>query len=110
MTDLYHQFYKDNKKIIPQNLVLDPVILAIWYMDDGSKCRNHDIYLNTQQFSMHDQNMLLHKLRELGISARLNKDKQYHRIRILKQSIQAFMEIIFPYVIDVMRYKLVMTP
>jgi hypothetical protein len=79
-------------------------------MDDGSKCRDHDIYLNTQQFSMNDQNLLLFKLRELGIIARLNKDKQYHRIRILKESIQKFMEIIAPHVIESMQYKLVMTP
>lgn len=110
LTELYHQFYKDNKKIIPKDLMLDPVILAIWYMDDGSKCRNHDIYLNTQQFSMNDQNILLHQLRDLGIHARLNKDKQYYRIRILKESIQKFMEIIFPYIIESMQYKLVMTP
>lgn len=109
-TDLYHKFYKNNKKIIPKNLILDPVILAIWYMDDGSKCRNNDIYLNTQQFSMNDQNLLLNKLRGLGIFARLNKDKQYYRIRILKESIRLFMEIISPNVVDTMQYKLVMTP
>lgn len=110
LTNLYYQFYQNNKKIIPKDLVLDPIILAIWYMDDGSKCRNHDIYLNTQQFSMSDQNILLYKLRDLGISARLNKDKQYYRIRILKEGIQKFMEIISPHVIESMRYKLVMTP
>jgi hypothetical protein len=110
LTDLYHECYKNNKKVIPKNIVLDPIILAVWYMDDGSKCRDHDIYLNTQQFSMNDQNLLLFKLRELGIIARLNKDKQYHRIRILKESIQKFMEIIAPHVIESMQYKLVMTP
>jgi len=110
LTELYNQFYKNSKKIIPKNLILDPVILAIWYMDDGSKCRNHDIYLNTQQFSINDQKILLSKLRALHINARLNKDKKYHRIRILKTSIKTFMGIISPYVFKSMRYKLVMTP
>jgi len=110
LTDFYNQFYKNNKKIIPKDLILDPIILAIWYMDDGSKCRDHDIYLNTQQFSISDQKILLNKLRLLGIDARLNKDKKYFRIRILKTSIKTFMEIIFPYVFESMRYKLVMTP
>lgn len=110
LTEIYKQFYVNNKKIIPKNLLLDPVSLAIWYMDDGSKCRNSDIYLNTQQFSIADQNILLFKLREMSITARLNKDKQYYRIRILKESIKTFMEIISPYVIESMQYKLVMTP
>ena len=110
LTDLYNIFYKNNKKIIPKDLVLDPIILAIWYMDDGSKCRDHDIYLNTQQFSINDQKILLYKLRLLGIDARLNKDKKYFRIRLLKPSIKTFMRIISPYVVNVMQYKLVMTP
>ena len=110
LTDLYNIFYKNNKKIIPKDLVLDPIILAIWYMDDGSKCRDHDIYLNTQQFSINDQKILLNKLRELNINARLNKDKKYFRIRILKTSIKTFMRIISPYVFKSMYYKLVMTP
>ncbi len=110
LTDLFSQFYKNNKKIIPKDLTLDPVVLAIWYMDDGSKCRDHDIYLNTQQFSISDQKILLYKLRLLGVDARLNKDKKYFRIRILKPSIETFMRIISPYVFTSMRYKLVMTP
>jgi len=110
LTVLYNQFYKNNKKIIPKDLVLDPVVLAVWYMDDGSKCRNHDIYLNTQQFSISDQKILLYKLRLLGINARLNKDKKYFRIRILKTSIETFMRLISPHVVSSMQYKLVMTP
>ena len=110
LTYLYNKFYKNNKKIIPKDLFLDPVSLAVWYMDDGSKCRSHDIYLNTQQFSISDQKILLNKLRELNISARLNKDKKYFRIRILKISIETFMGIIIPYVFKSMYYKLVMTP
>lgn len=110
LTVLYNQFYKNNKKIIPKDLMISPMILAIWYMDDGSKCRDSDIYLNTQQFSVDDQNILLYKLRSIGINARMNKDKKYFRIRILKQSVKKFMEIISPYIINTMRYKLVMTP
>lgn len=110
LTEIYHLFYKDTKKVIPKDIVIDPVVLAIWYMDDGSKCRNHDIYLNTQQFSISDQKILLSKLRDLQINARLNKDNKYHRIRILKQSIGTFMSIITPYIVPTMHYKLVMTP
>lgn len=109
LTELYGQFYRRGEKIIPSDIIIDPVILAVWYMDDGSKSRDRDVYLNTQQFSIADQNKLLYCLRLLGIQARLNKDKKYFRIRILKNSISNFMEIISPHIIDSMRYKLVMT-
>lgn len=110
ITEIYKQFYLNNKKVVPSDLSLDALALSIWYMDDGSKSRDRDIYLNTQQFSMNNQKRLLHILRQIGISARLNKDKEYYRIRILKKSIADFMKLISPHVIDSMKYKLVMTP
>lgn len=109
LTYLFRRFYKDKRKIIPKDLELDPLIVAIWYMDDGSKSRDRDVYINTQQFSVEDQKRLLFCLRKIGIFARLNKDKKYYRIRIMKDSIARFMAIISPHVIDSMRYKLVMT-
>ena len=115
ITSLYKDFYKNGKKIIPHNLKLDPIILAIWYMDDGSKTQNKEnranlnIYLNTQQFSLKDQKYLLYLLREIGVNARLNKDKQYYRIRILKESVKVFMTIIDKHMTESMRYKFVDT-
>lgn len=110
LTQLYGRFYKNGKKIIPTDLKIDHLMLAIWYMDDGSKSRASDIYLNTQQFSLQDQKRLLYQLREVGVLARLNKDKRYYRIRILKESIPSFMKMIKKHVVPSMRYKLVMTP
>jgi hypothetical protein len=109
LTKIYKQFYVNGRKTIPK-IDLDPVILAVWYMDDGSKSRDCDIYLNSQQFSLKEQKRLLSRLREVGVKARLNKDKNYYRIRILKESISEFMKLIEPHIIDSMRYKLVMTP
>lgn len=109
ITALYEMFYKNNRKIIPKNLELNPVIVAIWYMDDGSKCRDRDIYLNTQQFSLLDQKRLVTLLRKIGIKSRLNKDKKYYRIRIMKESVSDFMKIVEPHMVSSMRYKLVMT-
>ncbi len=106
ITALLHTFYKNGRKTIPRDLQLNPLILAVWFMDDGSKSRKHDVYLNTQQFSMKEQNILLHHLRNMGLHARLNKDKQYHRIRFLKESIPTLHALITPHVIPSMRYKL----
>ena len=104
------KFYKNGKKIIPSSLKLDPIILAVWFMDDGSKSRQYDVYLNTQQFTMNDQKTILAKLRGLGIKARLNKDKKYYRVRILKESILRFNQLICPHIIPSLKYKLSYDP
>ncbi len=105
-TTLYHQFYRDNKKIIPDDLLLNPQVLAIWFMDDGSKSRS-SAYLNTQQFSIEDQNKLLEYLnRQLNLVGRLNKDKQYFRIRITTESTVRLKDIIRQHVLPMFYYKL----
>ena len=106
---IYKMFYRNNRKIVP-DIKLNPMILAIWFMDDGSRSRDSDVYLNTQQFSLSDQRKLLKMLLELKIKARLNKDKKYYRIRILKESIKHFNQLINPFVISSMRYKLSYNP
>lgn len=113
LSEFLAEFYKNGRKIIPRNIKLDALSLAVWYMDDGSKTKKGDVYLNTQQFSFNDQRFLLHLLRQLGIRARMNKDKKYYRIRIRKESIPNFISLITPYIIPSMEYKLpslTMTP
>ena len=106
LTDLLEMFYKNGKKIIPARIKINPIILAVWYMDDGSKCRNSDVYLNTQQFEIEDQKRMLKALRKLGLKARLNKDKKYYRIRFLKSSLPRFRRLISKYIIPSMKYKI----
>ena len=106
LTELYRRFYLDRVKIIPSDLKLDPVILSVWFMDDGSRCRESDVYLNTQQFDTRSQLILIEALQELGLEAILNRDKEYFRIRFLKKSIQKLLKIIEPNIIPSMRYKI----
>ncbi len=106
LTTLYQAFYGEGKKRIPDDIILDPIMLAVWFMDDGSRCRESDVYLNTQQFTQIDQERLIAMLETLGIKSSLNKDKEYLRIRIKKSSIPALFEIISPYVLPSMAYKI----
>jgi hypothetical protein len=110
ISQIYEKFYERRKKIIPNDLRLNPLMLAVWYMDDGSKCRENDVYLNTQQFKIEDQERCRFLLKQLRIESTLNKDKEYWRIRIKKSSIQNFFTIISPYVIPSMQYKLSYSP
>ena len=110
LTQFYALFYREGKKRIPNDIALDPISLAVWFMDDGSKCRNYDVYLNTQQFSVKDQKKLLRALHALGFAATLNKDKHYYRIRFLKSSIEKFNRFIGRFIIPSMAYKLSYNP
>lgn len=105
-TEFYNRFYDNKRKIIPSDLQLDPQALAIWFMDDGSKSRS-SFYLNTQQFSLGDQQELIQMLEDqFNLIATLNKDKIYYRIRINTESSKRFKEIIKPFVLPSMKYKL----
>lgn len=107
LTPFYKWFYGNSgKKSIPDNLSISPFALAIWYMDDGARNRK-SLYLNTQQFSLNEQRLLLKVLREeFALSGNLNKDKSYLRIRLYQESSQRLKQIIFPYMPKFMRYKL----
>ena len=73
LNPFYSQFYEQKGyKAIPDNLNLDPLSLAVWFMDDGSKSRSA-VYLNTQQFDLNSQEILRNKLETLGIDSSLNK-------------------------------------
>lgn len=106
ITQLYEIFYKGGVKIIPDNIHITPLSLAVWFMDDGSKCRTSDVYLNTQQFDHCDQMKLIDILKEFNLEARLNKDKTYTRIRFMKSSLEEFRRLVSPHITPSMKYKI----
>lgn len=112
LTPFYDYFYKEGKKIIPFNLKMNPLTLAIWFMDDGSKSRS-SVYFNTQQFTRKEQVRLINYLKDqFGLESTLNRDKKYFRIRIRTESTKKLVKMIYKYVLPSFRYKLpfVMTP
>lgn len=106
LTNIHSIFYRNKTKIIPPNLELDSVALSVWFMDDGSRCRESDVYINTQQFDTKSQLILISALEKLGLEATLNKDKEYFRIRFLKKSIPKLYALIRPNIIPSMYYKI----
>ena len=109
-THYYEWFYPDRKKSIPSTLTLDPLILATWFMDDGTKSRKAS-YFNTQQFFYEEQKFLLGLLRKtFGIESSLNRDKQYWRLRVTVEGNKRLKSLISPFVIPCFRYKLINDP
>jgi hypothetical protein len=106
LTALLKQFYRNGRKIIPDDLVINPEILAVWYMDDGSKCSSSNFYLNTQQYNLEDQYKLISRLKLLGLDTKLNRDKCYWRIRFLTSSLPKLRELISDKIIHSMKYKI----
>jgi len=107
----HEEFYRKRKKIIPNDLEQDitPLGLAIWYMDDGSiKSRRHKgIFLNTQGFRENDVKKLQRILgNKFGISSTTRKEKNGRQIYLGGKSGEKFIEIIKPYIIPSMEYKI----
>lgn len=105
-TEYYLKYYSSGKKAVSTDLILTNLMLSVWFMDDGSKSRN-TFYLNTQQFDLVSQKILMNILdRDLGIKSSLNRDKQYFRIRIRTESAGLFRNIVAPHLLPCFRYKI----
>ncbi len=110
LTKYHDWFYRVAKKIIPNDIELSALGLAVWYMDDGSKSRS-SCYLNTQQFQFTDQKRLIELLwKTFRIEGRLNRDKQYQRIRVTTEGTQILHRFVEPFVLPCFRYKLCHDP
>lgn len=104
-TSYYRWFYPNQKKQLPDNIKLDAKGLAVWFMDDGTRCRNAT-YFNTQQFRIAEQCLLRRQLKKIGIRSTLSRDKQYWRLYVDTESTKRLMQIISPYVLSCFQYKL----
>ena len=105
------QFYINRKKVVPKLIshLLTPLGLAVWFMDDGSiKSKHHRaLILNTQCYNDADlkrlQDCLLNKF---GIQTTLRKQKEGKQIYILSTTVEKFVNIIRPFILPEMEYKL----
>ncbi len=106
---LRSEFYSDRKKVIPKLFLrknFDPLALAIWIMDDGAADKNQ-LRINTQCFSLKENLWLVKFLQtKFGIKSTINIDKGKYRLRIAGSSMNLLKELINPYIIPSMSYKL----
>ena len=107
--DLRTKFYKGQNKIAAIDLLkerLNPFMVAVWIMDDGSK-DGRQLRINSQSFSKDDNIILQELLRaKLGIDTSLNRDKERFRLRVQSKSMDRLLRLIRPYIIPSMLYKL----
>lgn len=102
-------FYDDSKKILPKklNFLLDPLTLAVWFMDDGCLARGQGYILNTQNFKIEDNIRLMKFLQDnLGLYLAIHRDRRYYRLFVKKQSMEKFKSLLEHRIHPIMRYKL----
>lgn len=107
-TNLYNMIYKNGKKIITQeyiDMINHPIALAYWFMDDGTKRGE----ISTNCFTQKEVVLLKHLLSKFDIKdVSINKTTRgYYTLRILSKSREKFDNLIKPYIIESMKYKLI---
>ena len=105
---------ENRKKRIPLNIAefLDPISLAYWYGDDGSREKD-GIHLNTQRYPYLEQVRLCEALyKNFGFTMSIHKSGKSKageiqwKIYIWKRSKDEFCRIVSPYLHPVFSYKL----
>lgn len=105
------QFYSRKKKIIPVRIekLLTPQALAIWFMDDGSwKSNRHKTYIiHSLGYGKSELILVIKALnKKFGIKAGVHRQYDKWRIYIYSDSAEKFKQLITPYIIPSMKYKL----
>ena len=105
------QFYRDGRKVVPAQIhrLLKPRSLAYWFMDDGSTKdrRSRAVVLHTQGFAQAEVARLAQTLTEkFALETYLRRQSEGHQVVIRGASLERFLELVEPYLIPEMRYKL----
>jgi hypothetical protein len=102
-------FYRDRHKVVPADLELTPLSMAVWFMDDGSRkssqCRG--LYLNTQGFTSVEVELLQSVIRrDVGVETTVRRQRDGLQIYIPAPSASELSAFIVNYILPSMRYKL----
>ena len=109
-TEIYNTWYKDNIKIIPENLVLTPLTCLIWYLGDGTLAKNSTrthghILLCTDSFTKEDmEKYLLPQLSNFSATL-VEHGYNTYRIHIPHIKVKDFLEYIGPCPVKDYEYK-----
>lgn len=107
-TKYYHIFYRDNRKIIPDNigtLLTNPLSLAVLIMDDGS-AEYAGLSIQTHSFSKKEVILLATAINDnfgLKTTIRLNKGKWI--IYFPKANMEKLKSLVGKYILPSFRYK-----
>ena len=96
-------FYSGRQKVFPENLVLTPLSMSVWYMDDGC-WTGKKFVISTESFKGKSMDFLQNALRkQFGLETSSGKNG---KLVIRKISHPRFIQLVSPHTISSMRYKL----
>jgi len=116
LTELKAIFYKNNKKIIPfdfLNKYYTKEALAFHFMDDGSKTINQNtgeingFIFSMQSFTIKEvENFSYFLLGRFNLISNVYLQNNMPILKIKKCSVNTFINIVKPYIIDSLKYKI----
>lgn len=114
LTVLQKIFYRNKKKVIPKNIkeLLNPLAIAIWFMDDGNIARKQGkvsgYNINTQSFSFQEQQLLVKALNDTWkLSVVIERNRGKYRLGIYARSgRESFANLIGNLIIPSLKYKI----
>lgn len=106
INEFRYMFYKGRKKVIPIEYLDEyytPFAMAIHYCDDGSYYKRN-ISIATHSFERKELEKFIDFLyRKYNLELSIHKDNS---IRVKAVSVDKFIELVKPYIIDEMKYKI----
>ena len=106
----------DYKKTVNKKWMdnINPIALSFWYMDDGSLCSKNSktqketVSLATNSFSTYEVEILQKRLLNFGIESNIqnSKESKGNVLRLTSNGSVIFFNLIAPYIIKEMQYKL----
>jgi hypothetical protein len=109
-------FINNNKKSVQINLIKNHLTargLAYWFMDDGGKLdynlnsKNTSVVFNTQSFSDSEVSLMVKELSEkFRLNCNIRENKGNKVIVINSESYPIFLDLVKPYIIPEMMFKL----
>lgn len=108
-TDWRRRFYPAGRKTVPNEItdLLTPLALSVWFMDDGS-ADHCGVTIQTHSFDVHEVERLAEALLDrydIVATKRANKGRTI--LYIGRQQLPRFTEIVRPFVLEDLEYKLV---
>ena len=105
------QFYGGGRKKVPGLIadLLTPRGFAYWFMDDGSmkSAESKGVVLNTQAYTAGDVERLIAVLRSrCGLQAKIREQSDGPQIYVAGRSYERVSEVIEPFLLEEMRYKM----
>jgi hypothetical protein len=107
--EVWQRFYVDRRKVVPEDLGLTPLAMAVWFMDDGSRksgqCRG--VYLNTQSFTSSEVELLQSVIRsDVGVETTVRRQSDGLQIYVPSSSMTEMIAFMQDEMLPSMRYKL----